>query len=169
MILKLNENFNEDTLDKVIDFYNKVNEKADEKAVIYLKSDGGYLSIAEALVDLINTYSDKTTIIAYHFICSSAFELFFKVNCEKRLAGGVLGMYHQSCTDINFNENMKPNYPSDKALIVKIKGYLSERTKELCEQLEFTEKEKKVIAKGDDLYFQPERMQGFIDNQKIKP
>lgn len=158
MILKLNENISDETVDKVVSFYNNTQEKA----VIYFSSSGGNYFAMETIVDLINSHKEITTIIGYGLLGSSAFELFFTVECEKRIIGGCNGMYHQSYIAIEMSEKWKPVYVEGKAKEKYLKGYMNQQTTLLCEKLGFTKKEKLEITKGNDLYFQPERMKEFL-------
>lgn len=163
MILKINEKISEETVDKLVSFYNGFDPKTGEKALIYFASRGGGYSAMEAMIDLINIYAEHTIIVGYYMLASCGFELFFKVKCKKQFAGGCMGMYHQSCIGVDMNENWKPEYKEDEAKEKYMKGFMKPQTLSLCSELKFTEKELSEIKKGNDVWFQPERMNEFLN------
>ena len=168
MILKISEKISEETLEKLIAFYNEFNSKkmSDSEVTIYLLSGGGDCWAAEAMLDLINENSGSTTLIGYGRLSSSAFQIFFTSKCKKKLIGGCYGMYHQSTFSVDINEfgNLDREDECKKQYMM---NYMWNRTHSLSKQLQFTEKEMEDISKGLDVYFSPERMQEFLTKQEL--
>jgi hypothetical protein len=168
MILVIDKKIDIETLHSVVDFYNQINSSSDkDDATIYLKCSGGNYGEMLAVIDIINKNKDKTTLIAYHCIASAGFELFYSAQCERIILNACLGMYHLGSTDITFNTNNKPSYPSDKATYQLHKDYYLPFTMSFCDYLGFTEKEKRIIKKGDDVYFKTDRLRDFLHMSKI--
>ena len=71
-----------DRVDIDKDFQSKIAEilnSDDDKIIIYFSSEGGYVNIADTIIDMINLNKDRVTLVAYDCLISSAFRLFMEV------------------------------------------------------------------------------------------
>lgn len=163
MILKLEGEINDDMLDKLIDAYNILPDG--DNIDIYFSSMGGDERIMSVILHLINLNCDKTVLYAYDTIASSAFELFFMVNCKKQYIGGVIGMYHMASASLDYNENGQPKTKYDFVVCDYLKYYCRENTVKLCDFLKLTESENNEIFsnEGIQLWFTTERMNEFLE------
>lgn len=153
----IEEVIRESTLSDLVEF---LNSNGGEKRIL-ISSDGGYYQVMEAMLHLINADWDNITLVAYNRIYSSAFELFFRAKCHKRLAGGVVGMFHQGELGIQINEfGVKGREATAKEQYIKT--YMRQQTKDLCGDLSMTFEEIKDLEDGEDVYFSPERMNQFL-------
>lgn len=139
-------------------FINIVNNPDNEKIVIYLNSGGGSPFVSDVMIDIINKNINRFVIIANDLIGSSAFDLFFKSKCDRRIMPGTIGMYHQSYSSIDISENHKPAYQIDKAYYVRMNKVFYPEGIEFVSKLGLTKKEFKHYKNGDDLYFQYDRL-----------
>ena len=160
MILNINEEITSATLDKFIAFCNISGEK---QKIIYLNTIGGDCDVAEAIIDIINSDFNSFIFLGYGTLYSVGFELFFRVQCEKHLIGGVRGMYHQSSMQIQYSENNRPKNAEDKINHEFMFGYMRNQSIEICDMLKFTIAEKKAFNAGKELWFGAERMNKFIE------
>ena len=71
-------------------------------------------------------------------------------------------MYHQSQMDLEYNEMKKTVYHETDAKIKYLTGYLKRISANQMQVLQFTDKEKKQILKGKEVWFSEERMQEFL-------
>lgn len=164
MILKIDESIKDETVDKLVSFYNNFNPRNEnEKAIIYFSSTGGDRACMEAMINMINIYGFHTILIGYRNLFSCGFELFYTVKCHQKIVlGECMGMYHQCSLDVRLNEFLKPEYKSDKAKLIYMEKSMRQITEDFCKELKFTDKEVRKIRKGDDVYFQPDRMKEFL-------
>lgn len=156
MILKINENITDETLNKLILTYNDLKEGED--LTILLNSNGGCVNSAEAILFLIDSNFEKTKIVGYGKLCSCAFSLFFKVKCSKSLLSGCVGMYHQSIMSVDMDERWQTPFSEDKAKKEYLTNYSKNETYEICNLLNLTESEVLKIKKGKDVWFSCQRM-----------
>lgn len=162
MILNLSGEINQDSLNKLID---TLNESEDQRIIIYLSSTGGDAGAAGAMVHLISLNKNRIQIIGYDDLFSAGFFIFFKSDCEKILLKGTLGMYHLTCLEFNEAEiNLKDSqYKASKEYLTKEKP----KTKIFCEEVGMTKGEINKILKGEDVYFQPDRMIEMLNYKEI--
>ena len=153
----IEEVIRESTLSDLVEF---LNSNGGEKRIL-LCSDGGYYQVMEAMLHLINTEGESITLVAYNRIFSSAFEFFFRAKCRKRLAGGVIGMFHQGETAIQVNEFGNRGREA-QAKEHYMKTYMRQQTHDLCCALSMTSAEVGDLVSGEDVYFSPERMNEFL-------
>lgn len=162
MILNIHETLTSELVEKVVGFYNSL--KPEDKAFIYLCSEGGYVEAKEAIKSIIHKNSDITTLIAYGEIDSSAFELFFEANCDKEILFGTLGMYHQATASVIINENGAVKEKGSKATKEYLTRILKKETVTLCEKLGMSKQEIAKIKTGKDVWFQQDRLIQFLEN-----
>ena len=166
MILKIQEDLSEATLDTLVGAYN--NLEAEEELIIYFTSGGGLTKVAEVFVDLINRNKDRTTLIGYGDICSSAFHAFYLSECKRELLPGAYGMYHQSSMPVDMNETMRPNYTYGLFQEKYLKVFCSASTMNFCNYLGFDEKQMALMKKGKDIWFMPHEMEAFLRTSQRK-
>ena len=157
------QEFDKKMLEKFVDAVNS----PDEIVNIFLYSEGGHVSVMEVMINIINQYPERFRLVGYSDLCSCAFEMYMRVKCQKSLVPGTIGMYHQTLSDITMNDRMKPVYAIDKANMHKKKNHFLPTTVEFMNQCEFTDKEKKRVKKGHDVYFQYDRFKE-IENAYTK-
>lgn len=130
--------------------------------VIYFRSSGGHASVMHAMLDLIDRNKDRIELIGYGELFSCGFEFFFLANCQRKLLPGTIGMYHRSSAEISINSAGRPNFIEGQAMITYLKTFETERLKMVFDAIEMTPSEISKIKKGDDVYFQPARMQEML-------
>lgn len=157
------QSFDKAMLQQTIDATN-TNSKLIE---IYISSDGGLVSILEAMLYIINSKPNRFKIIGYDELCSCAFEFYIRAKCNKELIKNTIGMYHQSTTKISINDNLKPAYYDGEAYLKRKKKYFVPNSNDIMTKCEFTPKEIKKIKKGKDVYFQYDRFKE-LENYYIK-
>jgi len=161
--LNINGRIDNDVLNTLIELRNSLN--SDDLIGIYLNSDGGSFEVMEAMIHHINLLKSRVEIFAYGRICSAAFELFYSVTCKRHLIGGVVGMYHQSSSQVTINEQGKPEYYADIAKINYMKGYMKENTAAMCNSIGMSSKDKAKILKGQEVYFDNKQLQSFLNHK----
>jgi hypothetical protein len=159
MVVNINEPITKDAFEKIILSFN--NLKEGERLDIYLCSVGGDVSAMEAIVDFLDTNVDRVRLIGYGELFSAAFEIFFKSKCDRTLLSGTMGMAHFTGVNVNFLDEKRPNKVDDKAYLqwskIEKAGYVK-----FCESLGFNAKELERIRKGEDVWFQYDRLASFL-------
>lgn len=164
MILNINESIGKETVDKLIDAMNNLEQG--EKLFIYLFSEGGCMASEEAMVHIMNNNIDRIELVGYGDLMSAGFGIFFRYDGYKILLPGTLGMFHQTRMEMDtiseFNNPDQMRYKADKEWM-KLQR---EHTINFCNSLKMTSKEISDIKKGKDVYFQYHRMQEFLKAQE---
>lgn len=149
----------------LLDRFTECVNQEHEKITIYLNCTGGSANVYEIMNDIINKNPDRFELIAMNGILSAAFMLFFKATCSKRIMMNTIGMIHQGNQEFTLNDNLKPTYTIDVAWKKRMK-------KEHLQGIEFVKsiglnkKELKKYKRGDDVYFQYERLVELFNNYK---
>ena len=156
------QDFDEELLTKITEAVNSDSEKI----TIYLQSDGGYVSICQVLLNIINGNKDRFKLIGFKSLCSAGFEFFVKAECEKELLPYTLGMIHQPTRTMSLNNNLKPVGEGDKASYERVKKYTIPDNEIFNRKLKLTPKELREYKKGNDVYFQYDRFLELIENYK---
>lgn len=156
------ENFDKDFIEKLAKAINESNPE--EVIEMYLHSNGGSTAIKEAVTDIINANPEKFTLVGYEYLASSAFNLFIKAKCRKKLLPGTIGMYHLATNTLDFNDRMKPVYGIDEACIKRIKEFDHPSNLEFMKACGFTAKETRQAIKGNDVFFQYERFLEIVNH-----
>ena len=160
MIFLITKSINDELLDEFIRFVNSLNET--QSFDIYISCPGGKVASMEAILNIIDQNKYRVRLYAYGEIASSAFELFFKSSSEKHLLPGCIGMYHRGYASINIDERGTPTYKSDESQLAFLKKYCNDTTEKLISEIGLNDKEIKSIRKGDDVWFQPDRMKEIL-------
>lgn len=142
----------EEMLNTIVNAYNT----AKDIITIYLMSDGGYICVMKAIVDLINSDPDAFELVGYDILYSAAFEIFVTAKCKKRLLPNTVGMYHQSSRKLTINSAGKAQYKADEIVKEKAAIFHKEELK-FIKKCGFTNKETKQFKKDHDVYFHTER------------
>ena len=162
------EKFDSDFLEKIAKAFNE--SKPEEVIELYLHSNGGSISIKEAVTEIVNTDPTKFYLVGYEYLASSAFNFFVEAKCSKKLLPGTIGMYHLATNTLDFNDRMKPVYGIDEACIKRIKECDHPANIEFMKACGFTVKETIEANKGNDVFFQFARFLEIVnhynENQK---
>lgn len=165
MTLHINQQIDKELLEVLVNAYNKLeytscNEK--EHLIIYFSSPGGENSSTSALIHLINTYKDITTLFAYNEISSNGFRLFYEVECYKEIIDDTFGMYHLSShpgVHVYEGGTMKNNeYSHFVNNTLNNYNYLDN----VNSLVKFTKEELKNIKDNRDVYFSTERLREML-------
>lgn len=153
-----NKEFNEEMFCKIAEAYNQVCQNEYERVDIYLSSDGGFVSISEAILSLINSDAERFSIVAYNKIKSCAFSFFIKANCPKVLLENTTGMYHKGYWDISINDKGKTIYESENFNLKQAREVEYPQDLKFIKQCQFNNKETKKFIQGKDVYFSYHRL-----------
>lgn len=167
MIYNFNTDFNQDTLDKFIDF---VNSSGDSPIDVYINSNGGSTWCSQVMLDIIESSPEKFTLTAYGQLGSSAFSLFFKASCERKILPTCIGVYHQAKMRIDVNFSSKPYGKDDEAFVNALREDF-DNDLVFVKSLKFSEHELSRYLEGQDVFFQYDRLKSFLDvsdSQKLK-
>lgn len=175
MILNLYGDVSVPMLDDVIEAYNEMWESDDKKMIIYLCSDGGSMSIAHTITNIINENALVTKLIAYDRIESAAFYIFYNTICERDIIRDTYGMMHMTSWMIATTDGGKPCGDSERFKLEHMKANIA-YTKKFCNEMGFSEEEtKKVLSNSEELFLPYKRIRQILDNQqknevhRIKP
>lgn len=163
MIIDISEKIDEVTFGSLIKAYSTLGEN--ETIQIYLNSSGGDPDFGSAMLDAINNKKEITTLIAYGTIYSAAFDLFFKVQCEKRILNGTIGMAHLS--RIEFNNFTIEGKPDNQQILVYKKWWEIDKRERLkfYEEVGIDKKDLLKIKKGLNIYFQYNRLLELLNGK----
>lgn len=117
MIINISGEINVDCFDKLIRCYNELKEK--DTLDIYFNTEGGYVDYAEAILDIINEHSDKTSLIGYGCLYSAGFDIFFRSTCEKTILRGTVGMVHISTVESDNLRTIKEGRADEEMMYYK--------------------------------------------------
>ena len=160
MIINLSGEVNEAMMNNLVASYNT---SFLGKLHIYFSSpEGGYVSVAEAIVDLINLHKDKIKITFYGENFSCGMIIFLKTNCEKSILPFTTGMYHFSYQNMSISEGGKPNSDYDLFAMKEMKSSKLQ-TLNYLKSTHLLEKEISAIKKGKDVYFSFNRMNELLN------
>lgn len=160
MYLSLDGEVSAEMFRSLIEAYNKLKEK--EWLVIYLNSSGGDPDASQAITTLINKNATLTEIIAYGRICSAAFDIFFKSECERYILHNTVGMAHVTGVLISVTDG--PIDDSDKVYIKYAKED-KDMWMNFYKELGFKSSELSKIKDGKDVWFDYKRLRQFLNNQ----
>jgi ATP-dependent protease ClpP protease subunit len=161
MRLLLSGEINEDLFTKLIDFYNSLGE---EKAEIYLNSIGGARDYVEPMVDVINENKEHTVVIGFGQLMSSAFDIFFLINSRKIILDGTIGMTHLSSICLSQDVKLVKDFKIETAEYLKDLEYDNAVKFKLYKSIGLTKTELNRIKKGEDVYFQYDRLSDLLKN-----
>lgn len=108
-------------LEKFIVDWNNADKVASRIKHIYIDSAGGQVSVFQMMQDIINSQTDKCTLIACGELHSAAFELFYSVKCKRKILPFTFGMYHFATDEIEIDEKGKPKENYSKARFQNLK------------------------------------------------
>lgn len=158
MILNLQGEVNSDMVKELIDFYNQSYDYNE----IYLNSQGGNLSDMVIMLDMINKRSKDTVLIGYEQLSSAAFILFYSVNCKIEIISDCFGMFHQAYSAFNLNSDGDIKRDVDK-FHLSLMAIMQDGLDALIKSLRLSKSEIAKFKKGEDVYFQPQRMIEFTE------
>lgn len=169
MILRINQEINDEFFQKLTDGYNSLpmspNGELLEGLDIWLASDGGNNSIAMAAIELINRNKHITTINGYSHLCSNGFKIFFQVECKKFLIPETIGMYHLShLNTVMYEKNILKNSEFDE--FSKRRMTNSKYLEDTHKYVNFTDKEMEIMLSNKDLWFDYPRLLKMLNYNK---
>ena len=135
--------------------------KGDILYIYFSSPEGGSTDAAEAVIDIINTNKELTSLIFYGENYSSGMHIFLKTICSKRILRDTRGMYHFSWQEMIISEGGKPSSDYDKFSLKEMKNSLI-KTIAYLKTTKLTEKEIKIISKSKEMYFTYDRMLELI-------
>ena len=125
----------------------------DNACTVVINSGGGKSTLAEMIVEIINSHSENFTLVSAGCY-SAAFSIFKFVKCQKKIIKGSLGMYHKEyLRDVFINKDNKPTNYSDLCQIENF-NCIDESWFEAM----LNRKEKAIYRRGEDVYFTFKRM-----------
>jgi hypothetical protein len=158
-----NHSIDQEIIEKFISLVESANP--DEKIVIYLTSGGGSETGMYIIIDIINSNPERFEIYAMEKIFSAAFELFFHVKCNKRIAPATVGMCHLAGSEMRMLSSGEPYYNEDKE-VLKAGKIRTLGLQALLSEIGVLQNDVDEILKGEDVYFQYDQIQAFIANQQ---
>ena len=164
MIIILNESVSSDMMKTIAEAYNT----STGVVQIYMSSDGGGIGEYMALKHLIDKNKDRTVLYFYSGVSSALFNLMITCDCEKEVLDGASGMFHRAWCTVDMNDTGKPDSKYAKTVLDRTVDFNS-HTEHIAKNIGLTAKEKRELNKGQDLYFNAERMRAMIDiyNRKV--
>lgn len=149
----------ESTLARFMEF---CNDNTSEEWTIVINSVGGSSVLATMILSIINSNSEKTTLISAGCY-SAAFYIFYFAKCKRKMIYGSIGMHHrESIRGLTINEKGNPKYQEDLCHIENLKAVRDNFLKRVM-----TKKEKELYNSDDDVYFTFKRMREIFPNVEI--
>ena len=152
----LSNEVDEEMLENLVKTYNELEEKGGNLH-IFLASQGGDVTIGEAIIELINRYQPVTTVTAYGVLASMGFKIFADVKCVKTVLNSAFAIVHLSRWGTQILEGGKPldDFARFKEANMK-KGLKKSLT--YYANLGFSEKEVDDLKQGKDLFLDSDRL-----------
>ena len=126
----------------------------DEEITVYLNSEGGDPSLVPAFRRMIE--ERQMTLVGHGKIMSAALDLFLLTNTKREVLDYTLGLFHQVViTKVSMNTESKVLIQSDLKKIWKNTNYGEGLVEDF---LELTPIELAKVKKGEDLYFDHEKL-----------
>lgn len=151
-------NINSENFDK---FIKSFEDKEADSYDIYFTSPGGEYWVGEAFIDYLEKRKDKINLIGFKDISSTAFEIFFKLSCNKKLLQGTMATIHFPTIDIGTRESKKDN----KTWYVKQGEMMKSYEKSwlnFYKSLGISEKYIKLIKKGEDVVLNTKELRKLL-------
>ena len=153
---------NQETTQRLINFINAV----EEPMQIGLVSNGGDKSATLFLIDVLNQNKDRITLVAMAGIYSSAFRLFKSFEGKKKMAFGVVGMWHYSGQEIRMNCLGKPDYYDGIASFESLKQWDKAHDLEFAKSF-MNNMELKKFNRAQEVFFDFGRMKEIFPDVEI--
>jgi hypothetical protein len=132
---------------------------------IGIRSGGGYIHDGLLLSHALELNKDRVSLVCVYQACSTAFEIFKRFPGKKYLTWGCMGMYHYGVTAIDTDDRGKPAYSEtecQKRNLKHQKLYVDTFSKEFMNR-----KELNKLKKGEDIWFDFDRMQQIFPNAEV--
>lgn len=164
MILNLTKTVNDEMFTQLCQAIDDCIQK-ETSLRIYLNSPGGSVDSMLAIIDLINECKDAVEVIGYGELMSAAFNLFFAIECKKKLLPHTRGMAHLPYTQFDVDSTGKI---SGDAAIASLKGLkdLKPLFMNMFKKLDFTKEELETITNGKDVYFDYKQMLDLLNGKR---
>lgn len=146
-----------ETVNKLLEFCNGCSDKT----VIYFSSDGGTTIGESVLIDYLSN-KDDIELVGLFALSSSAFDVFMRTKAKKRLIKPVYGMIHLPSVRVERDTNDRYIYDSHKYSARNMKSVIEDDIA-FYKKLGVTAKEIIKIRKGENVYFEYDRMVEFMN------
>lgn len=150
MNILLKGGVDDEMLDKLTKAYNEIEEKGGPLH-IFFASEGGDVTTGEAIIELINRYTQATTFTVCGMIASMGFVIFAKVNCIKSILDNSFAILHLARWGTQILEGGKPLDDFSKFKEIQMRKGLK-KTIEFYEGLGLKEEEVQAMKEGKDLF-----------------
>ena len=156
--------------DEFLNFVAQVNvAEPDEEITVYLNSGGGDPTLVPAFRRIME--ERQITLVGHGKLMSAALDLFLLTNTKREVLDYTLGLFHQAVlTKVTINQESKVLAQSDLKKIWKNTKYGEGLVEDF---LELTPIELAKVKKGEDLYFDHEKLrkalnksENFFNNKK---
>jgi len=157
--------FNEELLNRFIDFANSSNEHDWELPII---SQGGKTSVYETIMRIINNKESEkpgSCVLVASYICSSAFSLFLEAKCTKKMFFGAYGLAHCGFSPVETTSNGVVRYNIDRAWVQTTKECFPQELAIMQKVL--TKKEIAMFEKGEDVELSFNRLRKMFPDAEI--
>lgn len=141
-----------------------VNEN-DDNIVVYLDSSGGTCASALMIQDIISREPERFEVVASFQILSSAFELFFSVDCKKKIMPDTFGAYHLIGQTSRINAAGVASEPLSEFTMRQIRKTGVRQAVEFGQRIGMNPKEVDAIRRGKDVFFTNERLNQLLANE----
>jgi ATP-dependent protease ClpP protease subunit len=159
MVININEVISKDVFDKLIQSFNTL--KPEETLDIYFATEGGDVHYMEGIIDFVNKNSSRIRLFAYGEICSAGFDIFFRTKCYREILPATMGMAHFTGVMVSSLGTTHTRKVDDKAYLAWAKKSNEDCIK-FYSSIGFTKKELERVKKGEDLWFQIDRLNEFL-------
>lgn len=149
----------------VVELSQKINElQEDEKLYWYFNSYGGETHVGFEVIDIINRNKDRIELIASDNIFSTAFLIFFKAQCERKILPLTFGMMHCASTSFEAKHEGKIAIfeKERRSKFLAVNEFLLN----WCRDLGFTESELKKFKKAEDIHFDTKALHNLLEQSK---
>lgn len=141
-----------DDLDELMVFLNSVDVDSDFIR-LFIDCTGGSTFIKDAMMYAIEPYHHSMYVLGME---SAAFEMVADSNCDLYLSPLAYGMYHMGTTKIPYRDGMyRESITLSREHMSKMER---KRTDKLMMKLNFTDKDRKDILEGKEVYFIREQL-----------
>ncbi len=158
---------NQKTISDFIDLMEEKIEKGEQHFVIYFESIGGEAIYGELLINYINEVDSRNKysvkVYAIWDITSSAFNIFFKLNCERDIIFGTFGIIHYATRDVDA-VRIKNKNSSDSFFLENLEE-IQKNDLIFYKTLGISEDELSRLKKGEDVYLNYNRLRELLNNQ----
>ena len=156
----INGGFDPELTDRFIEFVNSM----EDKATIFLDSQGGEVPCARLICYVINTNPERFKIVANGMVCSSALWLLLAAKCEKEVLEDVTGLYHLPGITARVAANGKHSNEFERFNFEEMEKTVDAEL-DFCLNAGFTMSEMRDFKAGKDVFFSSKRILQLITKE----